>query len=207
MHQYIFILIAIIYSSSELLVWYRDGSVIYGQNPYHLVLLCLSIASLSFFIIPFTLVGLFRVKMLRFGCISKYFRPFIDAIHGPYKDNLRYWFGLRLIVLSLTYIITAIFQGSNMTLQLLLIVFLLVFYTIAQAYFLPYKNKILNVLELWFMVLLLVNFIVCLPYSVSDYHTSTNIVTTLKIVLCFVTYCIILLYISWIYFNESSVMY
>ena len=181
-------------SSGKLLVWYKDGSVLYGQNPYHLVLLCLSIAALSFFIIPFTLVGLFGVKMLRFGCISKYFRPFIDAIHGPYKDNLRYWFGFRLIVLSLTYIITAILQGSNMTLQLLLIVFLLVFYTIAQAVVFPYKNKILNVLELWFMVLLLVNFIVYLPYSVSDYHTSTNIVTTLEIVLCFITYCIILLY-------------
>ena len=185
-------------SSSELLVWYRDGSVIYGQNPYHIVLLCVSIAALSFFIIPFTLVGLFGVKMLGVGCISKYFRPFIDAIHGPYKDNLRYWFGLRLIVLSLIYIITAIFQSNKMTLQLLLIIFVLVFYTIAQALFLPYKNKILNVLELWFMVLLLVNFIVCLPYSVSDYHTSTNIVTTLEIVLCFISYCIILLYHGYI---------
>ena len=185
-------------SSGELLVWYRDGSVVYGQNPYHIVLLCVSIAALSFFIIPFTLVGLFGVKMLRFGCISKYFRPFIDAIHGPYKDNLRYWFGLRLIVLSLIYIITAIFQSNKMTLQLLLIIFVLVFYTIAQAFFLPYKNKILNVLELWFMVLLLVNFIVYLPYSVSDYHTSTNIVTTLEIILCFITYCIILLYHGYI---------
>ena len=185
-------------SSGKVLVWYRDGSILYGQNPYHLVLLCLSFVMLSFFIIPFTLVGLFGVKMLRIGCISKYFRPFIDAIHGPYKDNLRYWFGLRLIVLSLIYIITAIFQGSNMTLKLLLIIFVLVFYTIAQTVVMHYKKNILNALELWFMVLLLVNFIVYLPYNVSDYHTLTNIVTTLEIVLCFVTYCIILLYHGYI---------
>ena len=185
-------------SSGKLLVWYRDGCVLYGQNPYHIVLLCVSIAALSFFIIPFTLVGLFGVKMLRIGCISKYFRPFIDAIHGPYKDNLRYWFGLRLIVLSLIYMITAIFQSNKMTLQLLLIIFILGFYTFAQIAVLPYKNKILNALELWFMVLLLINFVVCLPYSVPDYHTSTNIVTTLEIVLCFVTYCIILLYHGYI---------
>ena len=181
-------------SSGKLLVWFRDGSVLYGRNPFHIILLCISIIALSFFIVPFTLAGLFGVKMLRFGCISKYFRPFIDAIHGPYKDNLRYWFGLRLIVLSLIYISTAIFQGSNMTLQLLLTIFVLGFYTIAQAVVLPYKNKILNILELWFMVLLLVNFIVYLPYSASDYPISTNIVTTLEIVLCFATYCIILLY-------------
>ena len=191
-------------SSGKLLVWYRNGSVLYAQNPYHIILLCVSIAALSFFIIPFTLVGLFGVKMLRIACISKYFRLFIDAIHGPYKDNLRYWFGLRLIVLSLIYIITAIFQGSSMTLQLLLIIFVLVFYTIAQTFVLPYKNNILNILELWFMVLLLVNFIVRLSYNVSDYHTSTNIVTTLEIVLCFVTYCIILLYHGYLSLSDLS---
>ena len=77
-------------SSGELLVWFSDGSVLYGQNPFHIVLLCVSIAVLSLFIVPFTLVGLFGVKMLRSRFISKYFRPFIDTIHGPYKDNLRY---------------------------------------------------------------------------------------------------------------------
>ena len=71
--------------------------------------------------------------MLRIFCISRYFRPFFDAIHRSYKDNLRYRFGLRYIVLSLIYIITTIFQGNNMTLQLLLIIFVLEFYTIAQA--------------------------------------------------------------------------
>ena len=91
-----------------------------------------------------------------------------------------------------------------MTLQLLLIIFVLVFYTIAQAVVLPYKNKILNILELWFMVLFLVNFIINLPYSVSDYHTSINIVTTLEIVLCFVTYCIILLYHGYLSLSNLS---
>ena len=94
--------------SSVLLVWFNDGSVLYGQNPFHIALLCVSIAVLSLFLVPFTLVGLFGVKMLRSHFIAKYFRPFIDAIHGPYKDNLRYWFGLRLIVMSLVYIVNAV---------------------------------------------------------------------------------------------------
>ena len=109
-------------NTGELLVWFRDGSVLYGHNPYHIILLCVSIAVLSFFIIPFTLIGLFGVKMLRSRFIVKYFRPFIDAIHGPYKEKLRYWFGLRLVVLSLIYIVIAVLQGSNMTLQLLLLI-------------------------------------------------------------------------------------
>ena len=130
-------------SAGKLLVWYRDGSVFYGQNPYHIALICVSIVVLSLFIIPFILVGLFGVKMLRSRFIAKYFRPFIDAIHGPYKENLRYWFGLRLVILSVIYIniITAVLQGSNMTLQLL--TFILNLFIICSSYIvLPYKNKI-----------------------------------------------------------------
>ena len=61
-------------SSGKLLVWFSDGSVLYGQNPFHIALLCVSIAVLSFFIVPFTLVGLFGVKMLRSRFIAKYIR-------------------------------------------------------------------------------------------------------------------------------------
>ena len=181
-------------SIGELLVWFRDGSVLYGHNPYHIVLLCVSIAVLSFFIIPFTLIGLFGVKMLRSRFIVKYFRPFIDAIHGPYKEKLRYWFGLRLVVLSLIYIVIAVLQGNNMTLQLLLLIFILGSFTIVQAIVMPYKNKILNALDLWFMVLLLINFITSLSYISSENTTANAIMTTLEIVLCSITYLIILMY-------------
>ena len=184
-------------STGKLLVWFRDGSVLYGQNPYHIALLCVSIAVLSLFIIPFILVGLFGVNMLRSRFIAKYFRPFIDAIHGPYKERLRYWFGLRLVILSLIYIITAVLQGSNMNLQLLLLTFILNLFIITQAIVLPYKNKILNVLDLWFMVLLLVNLITSLSYSSSENTTAINI-ATVQIVLCVITYIVILMYHGYI---------
>ena len=181
-------------STGELLVWFRDGSVLYGHNPYHIVLLCVSIAVLSFFIIPFTLIGLFGVKMLKSRFIVKYFHPFIDAIHGPYKEKLRYWFGVRLVVLFLIYTVSAVFQGNNMTLQLLLLTFILGSFTIVQAIVLPYKNKILNALDLWFMVLLLINFITSLSYISSENSTANSIMTRLEIVLCSITYLIILMY-------------
>ena len=171
-------------STGKLLVWFRDGSVLYGKNPYHALLLCVSIGVLSLFILPFTLVGLFGVKMMRSRFIAKYFHPFIDAIHGPYKEKLRYWFGVRLIVLSLVYIVIGVLQGSNMTLQLLLLIFILGSFTILQAIVFPYKNKILNALDLWFMVLLLINFITSLSYISSENTTADVIVTTVEIVLC-----------------------
>ena len=185
-------------SVGKLLVWYRDGSIRYGQNPYHIALICVSIAVLSLFIIPFILVGLFGVKMLRSRFIAIYFRSFIDAIHGPYKERLRYWFGLRLVILSVIYIITAVLQGSNKTLQLLLLTVILTLFTIAEAIVLPYKNKILNALDLWFMVLLLVNSITSLSYSLSENTMAINIAITVHIVLCVITYIVILMYHGYI---------
>ena len=87
-------------STGELLVWFRDGSVLYGHNPYHIILLCVSIAVLSFFIIPFTLIGLFGVKMLRSRFIVKYFRPFIDAIMTR----------LEIVLCSITYLIILMYH-------------------------------------------------------------------------------------------------
>ena len=181
-------------SSGNLLVWFIDGSVLYSQNPYHIVLVCVSIVVLCLFIVPFILIGLLGVKMLRSRIIAKYFRPFIDAIHGPYKENQRHWFGLRLIVLTIIYIIIAILQGSNKTLQLLLLIFILGSFTFIQGIFLPYKNKMLNALDLWFMVLLLVNFIVSLSDSSSEDMTASHTLMFIEVILCFITYCIILLY-------------
>ena len=183
-------------SSGNLLVWFRDGSVLYGQNTFYIALMCVSITVLFLFIGPFTLVGLFGVKMLRNRYIARYFHPFIDAIHGPYKDNLRYWFGLRLIVMSLVYIVNAVLQGSNITLQLVLTLIILVSFTFAEGVFLPFKSRILNTLDLWFMVLLVVHFITYLAYSSSESIISA--ITTIMIILSFVTFFVILLYHSYI---------
>ena len=183
-------------SSGDLLVWFSDGSVLYGQNTFHLILLCVSIAVLSLFIVPFTLVGLFGVKMLRNRFIARYFHPFIDAIHGPYKDNLRYWFGLQLIVLSLIYIVNAVLQGSNMTLQLVLSLIILGSFALAEGVFLPFKSRTLNILDLWFKILVLVNFITHLAYSSSK--STIAAITSIMIVLSFVTFFVIMLYHSYL---------
>ena len=115
-------------------------------------------------------------------------------IYGPYKEKLRYWFGVRLVVLSHIYIVIGVLKGTNMTLQLLLLIFILGSFTIVQAIIFPYKNKILNILDLWFMVLLLINFITSLSYISSENITANAIMTTLEIALCFIIYLVILLY-------------
>ena len=88
-------------------------------------------------------------------------------------------FGMILIVLSLVYVVIVILQGTTMTLQLLQLIFILGSFTIVQVIVLPYKNKILNALDLWLIVLLLIHFITSLSYISSENTTANAIMTTL----------------------------
>ena len=98
--------------------------------------------------------------------------------------------------MSLIYIVNAVLQSSNMTLQLVLTLIILVSFTFAEAVFLPFKSRILNTVDLWFMVLLVVHFITYLAYSSSE--TTATLVATIMIVLSFVTFFVILLYHSYL---------
>ena len=180
---------------STTLVWFTDGSVQYGRDPVHVILMCISIAIILCFVVPYILIGLFGFKLLHFRFAAIYLRPFIDAMQGPYKDKQRYWFGLMLIVRSLIHITAAVLQGSNMKLQLLFFIAIIGLYTLGLSLIKPYKNKLLNALELWFCLILLTNLIV------SSSCSSLNVIeviTSITISCSAVTCCVILAYHTYI---------
>ena len=85
---------------------------------------------------------------------------------------------------------------------MLLSVFILNLFIIAQAVVLPYKNTILNGLNLWFMVLLSVNFSTSHSYSLLENTRANNIMTSVEIILCSITYLVILIYHMYISMNH-----
>ena len=147
-------------SNSNRLVWFTDGSVLYGKDPLHIILMCTSVAVILFFVVPFILVALFGAKLFRFRFTAMYLRPFIEALHGPYKDKHRYWFGLMLIVRTLGHIVSASLESNNTTLLLLVSTVIIGSYVFGLSLVKPYKIKILNGLEILFGIILLVNLIV-----------------------------------------------
>ena len=85
------------------IVWYIDGNISYF-SPKHYILM---VAAVLFLLlaVPYTLALLFdaviekhftKLSIFR-KCWIK-FKPFVDAYHGPYKDNCRFWTGLLLLV-------------------------------------------------------------------------------------------------------------
>uniref|UniRef100_A0A1X7US01 Transmembrane protein n=1 Tax=Amphimedon queenslandica TaxID=400682 RepID=A0A1X7US01_AMPQE len=152
-------------STSSRLVWFTDGSVLYGKDPVHIVLMCTSIAVILFFVVPFIFVGLFGVKLFQFRFVAMYLRPFIEALHGPYKDKHRYWFGLMLIIRTLVHIISASLDSNNTTLLLIVFTVIIGLYVLGLSLIKPYKIKVLNGLEILFGIILLANLMVSLSAS------------------------------------------
>uniref|UniRef100_A0A1X7UGD7 TRP C-terminal domain-containing protein n=1 Tax=Amphimedon queenslandica TaxID=400682 RepID=A0A1X7UGD7_AMPQE len=187
-------------STSSRLVWFTDGSVLYGRDPVHIILICISIAVIIFFVVPFILLGLFGVKLFRFRCMAMYLRPFIEALHGPYKDKHRYWFGLMLIIRTLVHIISASLDSNNTTLLLLIFTVVTGFYVLGLCLVKPYKNKIHNGLEILFGIILLANLIVSSSASsLSAIETVASVSISCGGVLC----CIILGYHICIGLNQN----
>ena len=174
-------------STSSRSVWFTDGSVLYGRDPLHIILMCTSIVVILFFVVPFILVGLFGAKLFRFRLMAMYLRPFIEALHGPYKDKHRYWFGLMLIIRTLVHIISASLDSNKTTLLLLAFTVIIGFYVLGLSLVKPYKIKILNGLEILFGVILLVNLMVS---SSASSLSVIEIVASISVsgggVLCFI---------------------
>ena len=117
-------------------VWYVDGNVPYF-SPEHYILMAAAVLFLLL-AVPYTLALLFdaviekyltRIEFFRRQWIK--FRPFIDAYHGPYKDNCRFWTGLLLLVrmaftlvsLHLDMYATLVFITTSTSVLLSLLVF------------------------------------------------------------------------------------
>ena len=84
-------------------VWYVDGNVPY-LSPEHAVLMAAAVLFLLIGV-PYTLALLFDAViekyLTRIRCFRRQWiklKPFVDAYHGPYKDNCRFWTGLLLLV-------------------------------------------------------------------------------------------------------------
>ena len=135
---------------NESAVWYVDGTVPYF-SPEHYILMA---AAVSFLLlaVPYTLALLFdavidkyltRIRLFRRQWTK--FKPFVDAYHGPYKDNCRFWTGLLLLVRML-YTLVSLHLDTYAT---------LVFITTSTSVLLSlmvffggiYQKSYLNILE------------------------------------------------------------
>ena len=172
-------------------VWYYDGSIHYLHDSKHLLLFFMVLFVICVFILPYGIL-LTGVRLFsRFRIINK-FKPLIDAYCAPYKDRYRFWFGARLWVLVATYILFSILRNHPLIFILCQCILLLLF-TLAQVAIMPFRSKIINWLDLFFMVNALMLMIVIL-YS---YSWNSNIASAVSVALTVAVFCCIVGHHAW----------
>ena len=138
-------------------VWFLDGSVDYFSfTDGHAYLAILAILTLLFIVLPYTVLATISGKMLRYRWFALRFKPLVDAHYAPYKDKWHFWYGVRLWVLLYAisvYAFTRGLQTRGIVVYMLELLVLIPFLCI-QAYIRPYKNNLLNLLDLFLMTIL-----------------------------------------------------
>ena len=129
-------------------VWYGDGNIFYLQDKEHIILFSLALVTLVFFIIPYVLFVTFGVYCMRWRRFNNYIRPFVESFHGPYRNGMGYWFGVRVIVVVYIYIVYASLRGYNIQLMLFMQLLVMASLTVIQALIKPFRSPKLNYIDI-----------------------------------------------------------
>ena len=169
-------------SHSTSLVWYSDGAVAYA-NTKHKILMIITSVVVGVVILPYMAVILLgKPLLMKVDKLREVIRPCFEAIHAPYKVDKWYWFGLHQIFVLVVYAIDTIGGGKELPL-LMFLVTLLVYHTLLafQSNAMPFKSKILNMLNIILLLNLNVLFMIseCLllnnpPQTLAMYFAIGN---------------------------------
>ena len=138
------------------MVWSADGNINYFCGR-HIPLACISLVFLS---IGLVYTGLIFSSQWLQRYSGKCYRssrdpivklkPFIDAYHGPFKDKYRYWSGLLLIIRTILSALFSYTTGEKILANNYIIIIVVGFLILTGND--VYKDKRLNVLELFFYI-------------------------------------------------------
>ena len=132
------------------IVWLFDGTN-EVSDPISIFLILLGSITMAGFLFPYVVFFTFSNYIQR--CFnSTRLNAYVDETVAPYKENLRFWFGARLILTCIIYSIIANRGTNNPTFSLTLELSFLMGFTIIQAYINPFKSTVVALLDLSFLL-------------------------------------------------------
>ena len=155
-------------SGHQRLVWSIDASVpLFGVKFTTLFITCLA---LFLILIPFNFTLLFTRTLFQFKMINC-FKPFLDAFQGSHNDSYYYWIAIHMVMRNIFFALYAVSAGTRLNISAII----LVFFCVASGYMQPYKNKFINIQELF----LLANLTILYGMSNSNmFFTTVNVMVT-----------------------------
>ena len=147
-------------SDNVKLVWSVDTSVpLFGVQYIMLFIVCLI---LFLMILPYSLILLFSRKLSAYFKFINYFKPLLDAYHGPYKDAFSYWVGVQLLVRKVILGFSLFDNSINFLSVSILLGVLFCIHGVAN----PFKSKFQNIMK----AVILLNLLTI--YATAFYNSS-----------------------------------
>ena len=143
-------------------------------EPKHTILFTVALLVLLILGIPYTLIltaapWIQRSQFRWVSSLYNKFKPLFDAYMGPYKDNCRYWTGMlllaRVVLIVLFSSLSNTDTASGPQLNLLFLTLSSSALLSLTAALRPYKEKLLNGLEMFYLTILLI-------FSASNLYVS-----------------------------------
>ena len=136
-------------SNDEAAVWYYNGEA-YGQGT-HGLLLVVAVAFTALYLLPYAILTTFSHFLMRFRLFNR-LRPFTDAYGGPFKNKWRFWFGLRLWLVVILFLVDGSLQGTNTRSMLIIHFIIILTFILFQVWTHPYKNRFVELLDTFLMI-------------------------------------------------------
>ena len=133
-------------------VWFFDGSVRFFTDWRHLLLVLVSLIMFLLVITPYKFFLFLSQWCIHSSWVSRHFKPLIDANLAPFKDRWRFWLGMRLIITEVLILISIIFTAINPKIVAFTHVAIVITLMMFQAYIKPYKSKLVNILDLFYII-------------------------------------------------------
>ena len=174
-------------------VWFWDGSMEYlGTDHIYLVIFSLIVGvPLT---VPFIVILLFAKPIQKISLINQRLQPFIEAVHGPYREHKKHWFVLRLLLVIIIHVLYAIFRGLNVGILYIIAGSIVGFFLIAQAYARPMKVNVLNKLESCIGIIVLFFYFIIWYLEVKSDFVGVTIMGSACIIFIFTYFLCVVLY-------------
>ena len=134
---------------SQVTVWFYNGKPFIDAP--HLVLMIVAVFFTLIFLVPFTFILTFAFFLVRYRYVNK-FRPLIDAYSGPFEIKFRFWFGVRLWLIFLLFLIYTILRGYDSSILYLSHSIVVMGIIVCQSILKPFKDRFCRALDLFYLI-------------------------------------------------------
>ena len=171
-------------------LWLFDGNIHFFEG-FHLFLFLLALTATLVFLVPYPLYLTLIHVTSKYRISSPHrIKPFLDAYLAPYKDKWRFWFGLRVTILFVVYVIFAIKgtddPGLNLLIQSLIVLVFMVF----QANCQPFKCLAISALDLFFLLnYTILSLATTHIVNTEHYESKQDKIVSFLVSLVFIVFC------------------